>query len=180
MAGLLIAVVGEWPCFLFNAISYLAVLVALLAMRIAPRSGEAPSVHFLHGVREGIDYAFRSMPIRTILALIATIGLAAAPLGVLMPVIAKDILGGKAATYGLLMGASGLGALAGALFLAMRKSVLGLGRVMVLMIAIMGAATVGVACSRVPAVLARPPDADRLRRGRRGGRQQHDPANHRG
>ncbi len=152
-AGLLIwAFGGEWPCFLLNAISYLAVLAALLAMRIAPRRGEASPSQLLHGVREGLSYAYHSMPIRTILALIATVGLAAAPLMVLTPVIAKDILGGKSLVYGLLMGASGFGALAGAAFLAMRKNVLGLGRIMALMIAVMGVATIGVAWSRVLAV----------------------------
>jgi MFS family permease len=151
-AGITIAVVGEWPCFLLNAISFLAVLAALLAMRIAPRTGEPSSGRLLHSVREGIDYAFRSMPIRTLLALIATVSLAGAPLGVLMPVIAKEILGGQSATFGLLGGVPGLGALAGALFLAMRKNVLGLGRLMVMMIAVLGVATIGVACSRTLAI----------------------------
>jgi len=148
-AGLLIAAVGEWPCFLLNAISYLAVLVALLAMRIAPRASEAPSSHLLHGVREGVDYAFRSMPIRTILALVAMVGLVGTPLGVLMPVYAKKVLGGGSETYGLLLAVSGLGAMGGCLLLASRKSVLGLGRLMVLMIALLGAATIGVACTRI-------------------------------
>ena len=149
VAGLVIAAVGEWPCFLLNAISYLAVLVALLAMRIAPRTSEAPSSHLLHGVREGVDYAFRSMPIRTILALVAMVGLVGTPLGVLMPVYAKKVLGGGSETYGLLLAVSGLGAMGGGLLLASRKSVLGLGRLMVLMIALLGAATIGVACTRI-------------------------------
>lgn len=149
VAGALIWLVGEWPCFLINAVSYLAVLAALLAMRISPRIHEASSSQMLHGLREGLVYAYRSMPIRTILLLTATIGLAASPLMVLAPVIAQDILGGKSLTYGLLMGASGFGALGGAAFLAMRKNVLGLGRIMVAVIAITGVATIGVAWSRL-------------------------------
>ena len=148
-AGLLIWAFGEWPCFLLNAISYLAVLAALLAMRIAPRSSEASPSQLLHGVREGVAYANRSMPIRTILALVAMVGLVGTPLGVLMPVYADKVFGGGSETYGLLMSVSGLGALAGCLFLAMRKSVLGLGRMMVLMIALLGVATIGVACTHV-------------------------------
>jgi MFS family permease len=148
-AGLLINAVGEWPCFLLNAVSYLAVLAALLAMRIAPRSNEAPSRHLLHGVGEGVAYALRSVPIRTILALVAMIGMVGTPLGVLMPVYADKVLGGGSETYGLLLSVSGLGALVGCLLLAMRKSVLGLGKLMVLMIALLGIATIGVACTRV-------------------------------
>jgi MFS family permease len=149
IAGMVIAAVGEWPCFLLNTISFLAVLVALLAMRIAPRTAEIPSSHLLHGVGEGLGYAFRSMPIRTILALVAMIGMVGTPLAVLMPVYADKVLGGGSETYGLLLSVSGLGALVGCLLLAMRKSILGLGRLMVLMIVLLGIATIGVACTRV-------------------------------
>jgi MFS family permease len=148
LAGILIAACGEWPCFLLNAISYLAVLLALLAMRVAPRTQEVPPRHLLHGLGEGLAYAFRSTPIRMILAVIGMVGLVGTPLGVLMPVYAKEILGGGSETYGLLMAVSGLGALTGGLLLASRKSVLGLGRLMVLMITLLGVATIGVACTR--------------------------------
>ncbi len=149
VAGMLIATVGEWPCFLLNAISFLAVLVALLAMRFPPRTIKAPSSHVLRGVGEGVAYAFRSMPIRTVLGVVAMVGLVGTPLGVLMPVYADKVLLGGSKTYGLLLSVSGLGALTGALFLASRKSIVGLGRLMVLMVALLGAATIGVACTNV-------------------------------
>jgi MFS family permease len=149
MAGILIAAVGEWPCFLINAISFLAVLVALLAMRITPRTNDAVPSDLLHHVREGVHYAFHSMPIRTLLTLVAMVGLVGTPLGVLMPVYTDKILGGGSETFGLLTAVSGLGALGGSLLLASRKSVLGLGKMMAWMTALLGAATIGVACSRI-------------------------------
>jgi len=77
LAGILIMALGEWPCFLINAISYLAVLVALVAMRMAPRTQDIAPSRLLHGLGEGLAYAFRSTPIRTILALIGMVGLVA-------------------------------------------------------------------------------------------------------
>ena len=149
LAILVMRYFGEWPCFLLNAVSFLAVLVALLAMRLAPRIIETPSSHVLRGAREGVTYALRSMPIRTVLAVVATVGLVGTPLGVLMPVYADQVLHGGKETYALLLSVSGLGALAGALFLASRKSIVGLARLMILMVALLGAATIGVACTNV-------------------------------
>jgi len=149
LAGILIATFGEWPCFMLNAISYVAVLLALKAMRVAPRTAGGQSSQLLHGLREGFVYAFGFAPIRTILAMTGMVSLASMPLGVLMPMVAGDILGGGPETYGLLTAASGLGALAGALFLASRKSIVGLGRLTALTAGLLGVATVGVACSRV-------------------------------
>ena len=146
-AGILIAAVGESPCFLLNAISYVAVLAALLAMRIAPRTQDVSPSRLLDRLGEGLAYVSRSIPIRSLLAMIAMVGLVGTPLGVLMPVYADKVLGGNSQTFGLLMAVSGLGALSGGLFLASRKSILGLGRLMVLMIALLGAATIGVACT---------------------------------
>jgi MFS family permease len=147
-AGILIGAFGrESPCFLLNAISYVAVLLALLAMRIPPRTQDVPPSRMLDRLGEGLAYVFHSIPIRTLLALIAMVGLVGTPLGVLMPVYADKVLGGGSETFGLLMAVSGLGALSGGLFLASRRSILGLGRLMVLMIATLGAATIGVACT---------------------------------
>ena len=149
LAGFLIALWGEWACFLLNAVSYLAVLIALMAMRVTPRTVAAESGPILRGLREGFSYAFGSPPIRTILSLVALVSLAAMPLAVLMPVLAGDVLHGGPNTLGMLTAASGFGALAGALFLASRKSVIGLGRLMAMMTGLLGVSTVGVSCSRV-------------------------------
>lgn len=132
IAGLLVATVGEGVCFLLNAVSYLAVIVALAAMRIAPASHPASQRrHIVHELLEGFSYSFQFGPIRSILLLIALISLMGMPYTVLMPVFAKDILQGGAHTFGFLMTAAGSGALAGTLYLATRQTVLGLGRVIV-------------------------------------------------
>ncbi len=137
IAGMLVAAVGEGVCFLLNAISYLAVIVALAAMRIppvSPRQGPKRRIH--HELIEGFGYAFRFRPIRSILLLIALISLLGMPYAVLVPVFARDILHGGAHTFGFLMAAAGSGALIGTLYLASRTSARGLCRVIVMAAAI--------------------------------------------
>ena len=132
VAGLLVASVGEGICFILNAISYLAVIAALAAMRIPQDSHHRPSRRPIrHELQEGFRYAYTFGPIRSILFLVALVSLMGMPYAVLVPVFAKDILHGGAHTFGFLMTAAGSGALAGTLYLASRRSVLGLGRVIV-------------------------------------------------
>ena len=121
--------------------------MALLAMRISRPPAAPPTGGILNGLVEGLHYAFGSGPIRTILSLVAMVSLASMPLAVLLPVLAGDVLHGDAATLGLLTAASGLVRLAGGLSLAMKKTVLGLGKLMALTTALLGAATIGVALS---------------------------------
>jgi MFS family permease len=128
IAGFLIAAAGEWLCFLLNAISYVAVLAALLAMRVAPRASHGPPKHVLLELKDGFLYAFGFHPIRALLLLLAIVSLAAMPLLVLMPIFATNVLHGGPQTLGLLTAAMGVGALAGALLVSSRKTVLGLGR----------------------------------------------------
>ena len=132
VAGLLVASVGEGICFILNAVSYLAVIAALAAMRIPKDAHHRPSRGpILHELREGFRYAYTFGPIRSILLLVALISLMGMPYSVLVPVFAKDILHGGAHTFGFLMTAAGSGALAGTLYLASRRSVIGLGRLIV-------------------------------------------------
>jgi MFS family permease len=131
VAGILIAAVGEGMCFLINALSYLAVLVSLMAMRVTPRVLPKRDTRVLQSLKEGASYVFGFPPIRAIILLIASISLFGMPFSVLMPVFARDILQGGANTLGYLMGASGIGALLGALYLAQRTTVLGLGKIIV-------------------------------------------------
>jgi MFS family permease len=128
IAGFLIAAVGEATCFFLNAVSYLAVLAALLAMRLPPRPAAKPPQHVLHELLAGVRYAFGFPPIRDILLLLTAVNLVAMPLTVLLPVFATTVLHGGPDTLGLLTSALGMGALIGALALASRKTVLGLGR----------------------------------------------------
>ncbi|MDX5422111.1 MAG: MFS transporter [Hymenobacteraceae bacterium] len=131
IAGLLIAVVGEGVCILINAVSYLAVLASLLLMRLKPFERVRQDRKVWQSLKDGFRYAFGFPPIRALILIVALISLFGMPFTVLLPVFARDILHGGANTLGYLMGASGLGALSGALFLAQRKSVLGLGKVIV-------------------------------------------------
>ncbi|HEX4149162.1 MAG TPA: MFS transporter [Pirellulales bacterium] len=128
ISGLVIDLAGEATCFLLNALSYVAVLWALWAMRIAPRQAGSRSEDVWRGLRTGLGYAFGFAPIRDILLLLGLMSLCFMPLGVLMPVFAREILQGGPDTLGLMTGASGVGALGAALYLASRSSVLGLGR----------------------------------------------------
>jgi MFS family permease len=133
IAGLLVATVGEGICFVLNAISYLAVILALSAMRMAPasvsRRNRLPILEELHA---GFVYAYEFGPIKSILLLLALVSLMGMPYSVLVPVFAKEVLHGGAHTFGFLMGAAGSGALAGTLYLASRHTVLGLDRVIVM------------------------------------------------
>jgi MFS family permease len=148
VAGVVIAAVGEGWCFLADGISYVAVIASLLFMRVQVRQREPTRTRVMHEMAEGFRYAFGFMPIRAALLLLALVSLMGMPYTVLMPVIAAQTLHGGAHTLGFLMGASGVGALAGALWLASRRSVLGLGRVIPIATAIFGAGLVAFGASR--------------------------------
>lgn len=129
LAGIIIAAFGEGYCFLIDGFSYIAVIVSLLMMHIARQQGRSERAHVLHELKEGWNYVSTFAPIRSILLLLGLISLVGMPYTVLMPIFAGSILKGGAHTLGFLMGASGVGALVGALVLATRRSVVGLGRV---------------------------------------------------
>ncbi|HKS66534.1 MAG TPA: MFS transporter [Candidatus Acidoferrales bacterium] len=128
IAGLLVAWKGEGWCFLINAVSYIAVIAGLIAMKIERTVREVHVGSPLEHIAEGFRYARDTAPIRAILLLIALVSLVAAPYAVLMPIFAARILHGNARTLGVLMGATGVGAVTGALMLAARSGVRGLGR----------------------------------------------------
>jgi MFS family permease len=132
IAGVLIAVFSEGICFLIDGVSFVAVVTALLAMHVAARAPRTQTTHVFHELHEGLAASFGFPPIRAILLLIMLMSLVGMPYAVLMPIFASDILHGNAMTLGFLMAASGVGALCGGLVLAMRSSVLGLGRVIAL------------------------------------------------
>jgi MFS family permease len=130
IAGALIALFGEGYCFLIDALSYVAVLGSLLAMRL--RTAVAKDRQRMLGqLVEGFRYAAGFTPIRNVLLLLGLVSFMGMPYTVLMPAVATRILHGGAHTLGFLMTASGVGALGGTLYLASRKSVLGLGRILV-------------------------------------------------
>jgi MFS family permease len=128
LAGMVIAAVGEGYCFLIDGVSYLAVIGSLLAMRLVPQEARRASGDIWSDLKDGWLYVAQSAPIRSILILLALVSLVGMPYSVLMPIFAGTILHGGPHTLGFLMGASGVGALTGAVILAARKTVLGLGR----------------------------------------------------
>jgi MFS family permease len=108
--------------------SFLAVIIALLAMKMKRDKKEPEKTQVLKGLKEGFTYAFGFVPIRSILLLLSWISMVGMASTTLMPVFARDILHGGPQTFGFLMAASGVGAVVGAIYLASRKSVLGLGK----------------------------------------------------
>jgi MFS family permease len=137
LAGPLIALLGEGNVFLLNGLSYLAVIAALLAIRVPERPHRVePWGELTSHLRDGFEYVARFGPIRAVLLLLASVSLFGTTNILLLPVFAGDVLRGDAHTYGMLVGAIGVGALAGALYMASRRTVLGLGRVIVVALAL--------------------------------------------
>ncbi|MCJ7728053.1 MAG: MFS transporter [Actinobacteria bacterium] len=148
VAGLLVAAVGEGLCFLINGISYVAVIIALLAMKINKITKRVNINNIPKEIKEGFKYSFGFAPIRSILLLLGLVSLIGMPYLVLMPIFAKDILHGGANTLGFLMAAAGIGALVGGIYLASRKSVLGLGKILTFATAIFGLGLIVFAFSK--------------------------------
>ncbi len=126
LAGWIVVLAGEGTVFLLNGISFLAAAIGLMGIH-APAS-RLPSAADPATVREGLRYAWRHVPIRAALLMIAALSLLATPYLTLMPLFAREIFAGGAETLGILMGAVGAGALIGALRLAQRRASAGLER----------------------------------------------------
>lgn len=149
MAGLLISTIGTSYCFLIDGLSYIAVIIGLLAMKIQPRNLAVTDHNPLERLKEGFAYAFGFPPIRSLLLLLALVSLVAMPYTILVPVFATKILQGGPDTLGFLMAASGVGALGGAIYLSTRKSILGIGKLIAISPAVMGLGLIGFSLSRV-------------------------------
>ena len=128
VAGILVASIGEGWCFFANAVSYIAVIAGLLMMRVQRSAIEEHDASPLEHILEGFRFVRNTAPIRTLLLLTGAISIVALPYSVLMPIFAARVLHGNARTLGVLMGATGVGALLGALALASRTKLQGLAR----------------------------------------------------
>ena len=126
LAGLVIAATNEGWCFFIDGVSYIAVIVSLLMMRVNVENVKRAATSMVVQLREGWDYVSTFVPIRTILLLFALVSLMGIPYVVLMPVFAAQVLHGGPHTLGFLMAGAGVGALVSALTLVLRKSVRGL------------------------------------------------------
>jgi MFS family permease len=149
LAGVLIATLGEGGCFAVDAVSYIAVVASLLMMKLRPPEERASRNPKVWGqLREGFQYVWDSVPIRSILMLLALVSLMGMPYMVLLPMVVKERLHGDAGTLGILTAATGVGALIGAFYLASRKSVLGLGRLIFIACAVFSCGLIAFAESR--------------------------------
>src|SRR3954462_3881349 len=127
-AGVVVAAVGEGWCFFGNALSYIAVITGLVMMTTKPHQRASHVASAMSQIKEGFRFVLGEMPIRTLLMLLAVVSLFGMSYSVLMPVFADQILHAGAKGLGLLMGCAGVGALGGAVSLAMKNEVKGLGR----------------------------------------------------
>ncbi len=149
VAGILISLVGEGWCFLLNAVSFVAVIVSLIKMDVVHKNVPVKKNATLKELKEGLTYAFGFPPIKSILLLLALVSFMGTPIRILAPVFVKNFFHGGADLFGFLMGASGFGALTGAIFLMNRKSVLGLGKLITYAVVAFGIGLIAFAVSHV-------------------------------
>lgn len=149
LAGIVIAAVGEGYCFLIDGISYIAVIASLLMMRLPAVTIQRAATSMLEQLKEGWVYVSGFTPVRNILLLFAIVSLMGMPYTVLMPIFAGRILQGGPSTLGFLMAAVGIGALISGVSLALRKTVLGLGKMIPIAAAMFGGGLILFAASRV-------------------------------
>jgi MFS family permease len=131
LAGIMIAWIGEAGCFVLNALSFIAVIISFLMIRVVPSVRAPHHAPLWHGLREGVRYIWQSLPIKLLLGVLAVVALLATPYMALMPVIVREALGGDAEQMGFLVGTAGLGALTGTVYLASRRHVPGLVKIVV-------------------------------------------------
>ncbi len=149
IAGILIATVGEGWCFLINSISFIAVVVSLLKMRIIEEPKHEKDLKVIKELKEGFVYSFTFGPIKHLIILLAVVSLVSTSVTLLAPIYAKEYLGGGAHTYGFLIAAYGSGALFGAMYLLNKKNVLGLGRLIIYAVIAFGISMILFSFSRV-------------------------------
>jgi MFS family permease len=149
VAGILLAAVGEGWCFLLNGLSYIAVITGLLLMKLPARPKILHTHPALTATIEGFRFILRSPPVRDLLLMVGLVSFAGMPFTVLMPIFADSILHGGPKGLGLLMASAGFGSLCGALILASRSTIRGLGRIVAASALIFGVALTLFALSRV-------------------------------
>jgi MFS family permease len=149
IAGLLVASIGEGWCFFANGVSYIAVIIGLLSMQVRPHHRVKQDGSPIEHVIEGFRFVLHNHPVHSLLMLLGVVSLTGMPYSVLMPIFADRILHGGAEALGTLMGATGVGALVGALLLASRRNLKGLGTWVAMSATGFGAALVAFAFSRI-------------------------------
>jgi MFS family permease len=150
IGGLIVGWLGEGFCFLINGLSYIAVIGAMLKMQIIPKSYHKSNARMMKELGEGIRYIKHFLPIKVLLIMAAIISFFGLPLTVLIPAYVGQNLGGDGQMLGFMMSAFGAGALSAAIYLAARKSVLGLAKVVMLCTALFGLGLALLACVHTP------------------------------
>lgn len=138
VGGVLIGIFGEGLCFLLNGISYLGVIIALFMMRLQPFTVQHRRQNVLTDIREGFSYVSGNIPIRALLLLMSAVSFFGLPLMTFLPAYVKDILLGESEMLGFLLSCIGVGSFLAALYLAARKSVVGLSKVVTISAFLLG------------------------------------------
>jgi MFS family permease len=149
VAGLVVAAVGEGWCFFANAVSYIAVITGLALMTTRESVRRKHEKSAVHEIKEGFRFVLHERPVRALLLLLGVVSLFGMSYSVLMPIFADSVLHAGPSGLGLLMGSAGVGALCGAVTLAMKRETSGLGLWITLGATGFGAALIGFGQSRV-------------------------------
>jgi MFS family permease len=128
VAGLVVAAVGEGWCFFANAVSYIAVITGLAMMTTREYVRREQVKSAVHEIMEGFRFVLHERPVRALLMLLGVVSLFGMSYSVLMPIFADQVLHAGPRGLGLLMGSAGVGALCGAVTLAMKQETHGLGQ----------------------------------------------------
>lgn len=150
IGGTLIALVGEGWCFAINSVSYIAVLVAMGMMALPAFVASKKKLHIFKELGEGFNYMAGFLPLRTVVIFVAAISFFALPFMAIIPALVRDILGGDSRLLGFMDSAIGGGAMVAALYLASRKHVLGLGKVVTITAMMMGICLIVLSLIRSP------------------------------
>ena len=152
IGGFIIALVGEGYCFLINGLSFLAVIIALMSMKVIPVNKGKIHGSIFRDLIEGFQYSYSFKPIKYLLLLVITTGFFGLSYQVFLPVFARDILHGNSQTLGFLTGMMGAGALTGAFYLASRKGICGIPRLILISAITFSVALMGFSISEHPAI----------------------------
>ncbi|MEG1950120.1 MAG: MFS transporter [Odoribacter sp.] len=150
VGGILIGLFGEGICFLINGISFLGVIVVLFLMQLKPFIPHKNHQNMLMDIREGFTYVAGNIPIRALLLLMSVISFFGLPLMTFIPAYVKDILLGESEMLGALLSCIGIGSFGAAIYLAARKSVLGLGKVVTISGVLLGFSLAGISFLKIP------------------------------
>jgi len=149
VGGIFIAQFGAGYCFLYDSLSYLVAIWAISAMQITHKAVEIHSSNTWQKLKEGFQYAYQFLPVRSILLLLAVASLVNMSYTTLLPIFAVEILRGDSETLGFLSAAAAMGSVFACVYLCFRQNVAGLERLIAFCPAIMGIGFIFFSVSQV-------------------------------